>query len=89
MADPVLINIPVNVWVLVAIAKTAGNIMPVLKREAYVQTIRETGGTAPTNGDLSEGKQIPFEGSRIESSTALDVYVAMSGDVAGRIRADL
>ena len=88
MADPALINIPVGVWTVVATAKTSGNILPLLKRP-YVQTIRETGGLAPTNGDLSEGKRIPFVGSRIESSTALDVYVAVAGLRAGRIRVDL
>ena len=88
MADPVLIDIPVDTWVPVAIAKTAGNILPLLKGP-YLQTIRETGGVAPTNTDLSEGKEIPFGGARIESSTALDVYVAVVGDEVGKVRVDL
>ena len=54
-----------------------------------MQTTRATGGSAPTNGDLSEGKLIPFEGSIISSSSSIDVYVAVSGDVAGSVRVDL
>jgi len=90
MADPVVTAIPVDVWTKVATNVTTGMIYP-LKTGGivHVQTIRDTGGGAPTNGDLSEAVPIPDEGAAINSSAGIDVYIAVVGDVAGSVRADL
>ena len=89
MANPVFFDIPINTWVLVAANVVTGAVLP-LRRTNYVQTIRDAGSLVlPVNGDLAEGKEVDYHGEPISDSIARDVYIAVTGSVAGRVRVDL
>jgi hypothetical protein len=91
MANPVIKEIPINVWTKVATNVKEGAILP-LKRISsggYLQTTRVTGGDAPTDGDEEEGKNIPWDGASIKTKLAIDVYITVTGEIPGRIRVDL
>ena len=89
MANPVFYDIPVSQWIKVATGVTVGNILPLYKDADYVYTLRVTGGAAPTDGDLSEAKELQYDGAIIQASSAIDVYIAVRGTDDGRVRADL
>lgn len=91
MADPAIFDIPIEVWTKIATSVKRGNILPLknLSSGGYVQTIRDTGNAAPTNGDYTEAKDFDFSGGIISSSIAIDVYVSVTGEVAGKVRVDL
>jgi hypothetical protein len=90
MANPVIVPIPVSVWTKVATGVVTGSVLPLKNGAKYVYTIRDTTQAAPTDADYSEAKEMAWEGERISSSVAIDVYVSVSaGSVAGRVRVDL
>lgn len=89
MANPVIYTIPVGQWVKVASNVTTGNILPTRKEARYVQTLRVTGDPAPTNGSYTDAKELSYDGAVVNSSGAIDVYVAVTGLKAGQIRSDL
>ncbi len=93
MADPVIISIAVDTWVKVATGVTGGfvHILNPTNNDWY-QTVRDTGNPAPTiapgpQQELQEVKLL-FQSSKIESDTAIDIYVSVKG-TAGRVRVDL
>jgi len=90
MANPVVFTIPVSTWVKVATAVFVGNILPIEADGKYLYTYRMTGGAAPTNGDYSDAKELAYEGGIIQSSAAIDVYVAVTDATDdGHVRVDL
>jgi hypothetical protein len=93
MTDPAVTAIPINVWTKIATNVTSGQVWPLGRNQTtkvkYVQTYRDTGGAAPTNGDLSEAVDLPYDGLPISASAGIDVYVAVTGTVAGSVRVDL
>lgn len=92
MANPVITPIPVGQWVKVISAATAGSIWPVKNLSSdgwYVSTLRDAAGPAPTNGVLTEAKELPWSGTILSSSISRDVYVAVTGQTAGSVRVDL
>lgn len=87
MANPVVLDVPVNTWVKVATNVTFGMIYPLIGGSVkYYFTIRDTGGAAPS--DFSEQKEMDYAGAEIQSSTAIDVYVTVS-NYDGKVRVDL
>jgi hypothetical protein len=89
MADPVLIDIPVGQWIKVATNVITGAVLPRISNTLYLQTIRDTGNAAPVDGDLSEGKELPYCGATIADVTPRDVYIAVKGSNPGQVRVDL
>lgn len=90
MANPVIVPIPVSVWTKVATGVVTGSILPLKNGPKYVYTIRNTTVTAPVDGVYTEAKGVAFEGERISSSVAIDVYLSVSaGSEAGSVRVDL
>lgn len=92
MANPVVTAIPIDTWVKIATGVVAGAVYPLKSLPSggdYFQTYRVTTDPAPTNGDLSEAKAVPWEGQDINADSAIDVYIAVSGDIAGSVRVDL
>jgi hypothetical protein len=78
MADPVLTAIPASTWVKVVDNKFSAKVTPSKRGPEYVFTTRDAGSTpAPTNGDLSEGEDLPQFGGELASPIAQDVYVAI------------
>lgn len=86
MADPVIVPCPGDEWTVVATNTTTG-VIHILKNDpdVYMQTYRDTGGTAPTT--VAEG--IPFDSPlQISAAAAIDVYIRPKGK-AGSVRVDL
>jgi hypothetical protein len=89
-SNPAVVACAKNTWVKVATGILSGviyrlNVMP----EVYVQTIRLTGGAAPT--DLSDAAQIFVDGAKaavVNSEASVDVYVMACG-AAGSVRVDV
>lgn len=92
MANPVITTIPVGQWIKVINASTTGAIWPLKNLSgdgSYVSTLRDAAGAAPTNGVLTEAKELPWSGTILSSSISRDVYVAVTGQTAGSVRVDL
>lgn len=90
MADPILVEIPKDVWTKVATGVTNGMIHKKASiNSVYLQTYRETGGTAPTL--IDEGVEL-FKGNElseeINMSVPIDVYIRCVG-ADGKVRVDL
>ena len=84
MADPVIINIPVGTWTLVATGVKTGAISILNPTNGkWYWTQRDTTNPAPTT-ELPEVK-LQFQTNGIESTVAIDVYVYVKG-TAGRVR---
>lgn len=87
MAKPVLIDLPEDQWVAVALNVTDGQILPMNSMVKYVYTIRDAGDIdVPTLA--TEGKELRYDGAVIETPDAIDVYV-MAMDDDGKVRVDL
>ena len=86
MADPVITPCPEGEWTKVATGQTTGKIhIMSIKPDQYLQTYRDTTGTAPTL--VTEG--VPFtESLTISAAAGIDVYIWPQGD-AGSVRVDL
>lgn len=86
MADPVIVECPVDEWTLVATNVLSGTVKIVkTDPDAYYETYRMTGNPAPT--DLTDG--FPFrELLDISDGLGIDVYIWPKG-AAGRVRVDL
>ena len=90
MANPVLVDCPVDAWTLVATNVLSGTVK-ILKidPDAYYETYRVTGETAPTE---SPGDN-DFDGFHfgsllyISDGSGIDVYIYPKGK-AGRVRVD-
>jgi len=92
MADPTIVAIPLLNWVLVATGVTNVNIEPTIKGLKYLQTTRDNGNPAPTNGDYSDAakaKELPYDGGILQTLVSTDVYVAVRGRYAGKVRVTL
>jgi hypothetical protein len=90
MADPVLVDVPVNVWTKVANAVVTGTILPLKSDAHYVYTLRDAGGGPPIDGVYLEAKEFDYAGEEISSSVPIDVYMSVArGSAAGKVRVDL
>jgi hypothetical protein len=90
MANPVMKDIPANVWTKVATAVVTGAILPVKSGVHYVYTYRDTGLAQPVDDDYTEAKEFDYEGEAISSSVPIDVYMSVArGSAAGKVRVDL
>jgi hypothetical protein len=90
MADPVLVDIPVNKWTKVASSVVTGTILPLKSDAHYVYTLRDAGGGSPTDGVYLEAKEFDYAGEEISSSVPIDVYMSVArGSAAGKVRVDL
>jgi len=87
MANPVVVSLPKDVWTIVALAKTSGQVhIMSSKPNVYFQTYRVTGDPAPT--DLSDAVAMRSLSETISAATAIDVYIQPSKH-AGVVRVDL
>ena len=87
MADPAVVALPKDVWVLVAEDVTTGYIYLLSKDpNVYLQTYRDTGNDAPD--DDADAVPVPAKGIAISSTTNIDVYIK-SKRVAGSVRVDI
>lgn len=90
MADPTFVNCTADTWVKVATSVTSGIIRRVYTGpEKYLQTYRDTGGTAPTLE--TEGTPVFTKGetsAAIIADAPIDVYIWASVK-DGRVRVDL
>ena len=87
MPNPLLINLPADQWVLVAVNVTGGIVwVKDSQSHLYIHTYVITGDPAPSGVDIGA----PFlNGSgEIRADAAIDVYV-MSQNVDGQVRVDL
>ena len=86
MADPDVQSLPKDTWTKVATNVTTGFIHIInIKPGVYMQTYRDTGGSAPTL--KTEG--VPMKRTEpISNTTGIDVYVYPIAK-AGLIRVDL
>lgn len=91
MVNPTIIPIPINVWTKVATNVKEGAVLPLTRIASggYLQTTRVSGDQAPTDGDESEGKTIPWDGASVKTKLAIDVYITVTGEKPGRVRVDL
>ena len=91
MSNPVSIQIPVNVWTLVAEGVTVGMIHKQINepiKSKYLQTYKLAGEAAPTDDDEA-GPLFKTESvARISHSVAIDVYIKAI-TTAGAVRVDL
>lgn len=87
MADPVIVACPADAWTKVATNVTSGQVHIKNYNPAnYLQTYRDTGGTAPT--DPEEGVQVSGQSIPIAATAGIDVYIMAQGAV-GSVRVDL
>lgn len=94
MADPVIVPCLEGTWTKVATAVQDGVVrLQIGVEQLWYQTYRNTGGTKPADGDLTE--IIPFGKDSesglteiIEASVPIDVYVRPSKS-DGSVRVDL
>jgi hypothetical protein len=90
MANPLLITIPINVWTKVATGVNTAKIYPLtFGSGTYMQTVRDTTDPAPTNGDLSEAVQLDVTDYDLTYTASVDLYIAITGAIAGKVRVDL
>lgn len=86
MADPVITPCPANAWTKVATNVTSGAVWILSTSPGlYLQTYRDTGGTAPV--DDSDGVQFEV-GLKISALAGVDVYIYAQGK-DGSVRVDL
>jgi len=90
MANPVVIECPVDVWTKIATSVMTGGIHKLLFTSGkYLQTYRETGDPAPTdNEDAAELFETDSTFEAISSAIFIDVYVKPVS-AAGKVRVDL
>ncbi len=87
MANPVITPVPADGWTKVVTNSKNADIYIMLGGPQYIQTIRDTGDTAPDAADkLTEGVTMD-EFTRLDSATERDVYVWCHGG-AGIVRVD-
>jgi hypothetical protein len=87
MANPLMVDCPVDIWTKVATNVTAGSVL--ISRNTgptYIQTYRLTGEAAPINED--DAILIEQPGEKIESLLGIDVYVKAKNE-DGEVRVDL
>jgi hypothetical protein len=88
MANPVLINCPVDTWTVVASGVTAGAIYNMTPSVKFLQTYRTAGQAAPS--DNTEGVfafNDVYSPLGISASAAIDVYL-MALTTSGIVRVD-
>ena len=89
MADPVLVTCTADAWTKVATNVTAGKVKIVSNDpDQYLETYRDTGGTAPSGTPGEEAILVNGEVVTIGASAGIDVYLYARG-AAGRVRVDL
>ena len=88
MPDPTIVAIAANTWEKVATDVLTGQVHKKQTRTVYLQTYRETGGSAPTL--QSEGVPAFPDGpsEEINSNVPIDVYIFAIGK-AGSVRVDV
>ena len=91
MTDPAVVTIPANTWVKVSTNVKLCHVVGLkFDNVKYVQTYRDTGTAAPTNGDLTDAKEMSYNGVQFDNSDRIDCYVAVAtGSGAGLVRVEL
>jgi len=86
MANPVIIDIPIDAWLKVATNVTKGQIHIIETTSQYLHTYRITTDPAP-NG-VGDGIRMSRGAIEIKSDSLIDVYIYCQ-EKDGKIRVDL
>lgn len=85
MANPVVIEIPIDSWIQVASGIQIGNLWIIDSRAEYFHSYRDYGSLVPVT-DI-EAVRLPLPGLPIRSSIQIDVYI-LARKFNGLVRLD-